>query len=233
MTRVIDTDPLVQFQQRLGYTFSDLNLLRRALTHRSFGASNNERLEFLGDSVLGVVIGEALYRQFPEAAEGQLTRQRSTLVKGVTLAKVAKELGLGSCLRLGEGELKSGGKDRESILADALESVIGAIYLEVGFDQCAGLIRNWFEPRLQAVGQAKTLKDTKTQLQEWLQARGKPLPVYEIVQVRGQSHEQQITVACQVSELLDTIRATATSRKKAEKLAAASALEKLMERDGD
>ena len=221
------SNSLDQLQTRLGYSFNDSKLLRRALTHRSFGATNNERLEFLGDSVLGVIVGEALFHKFPEASEGQLTRLRSALVKGETLAKIARELELGACLVLGEGELKSGGDKRDSILADAVESIIGAIYLEQGLPEATRVVLAWLSSRIDKLELAKPLKDTKTQLQEFLQAQGKPLPEYTIVEVQGQAHDQVITVSCRVTGVADAITASARSRKQAEKLAAENALQKL------
>ncbi len=226
---VINKALLEQLQNRLGYTFSDPHLLRRALTHRSFGQSNNERLEFLGDSILGAVIGHYLYCTFPEAPEGQLTRLRAALVKGETLAQVAREFNFSDCLVLGEGELKSGGSNRDSILADSLESVIGAIYLEKGFNFCSELVLKWFHSRLAGLEVDKPLKDTKTQLQEYLQGQGKPLPLYAIEKVEGQAHEQMITISCQINHRCQPFIATARSRKQAEKLAAGEAIKWLQE----
>ncbi len=211
-------------QTRLGYQFSDAQLFKRALTHRSFGSPNNERLEFLGDSILGAVIGHRLFAKFPNIAEGQLTRLRASLVKGDTLAQVARELDIGPILIMGEGEVKSGGRQRDSILADAVESLIGAIYLEVGFEACAKVVLPWFESRLDDIEVDKPLKDPKTQLQELLQARGADLPQYDIVKVDGQAHNQTITVSCQVSGITSPVTATAKNRKQAEKQAAAQAI---------
>ena len=213
-----------QLQSRLGYEFNDAKLLKRALTHRSFGSPNNERLEFLGDSVLGAVIGHCLFAKFPNIAEGQLTRLRASLVKGDTLAQVAGELDIGPSLIMGEGEVKSGGRERESILADAVESLIGAVYLESGFDACAQVVLPWFESRLANIEIDKPLKDPKTELQELLQARGESLPEYTIAKVEGQAHNQMITVSAQVAGIDSPIVATAKNRKKAEKKAAAQAI---------
>ena len=218
---------LNQLQQRLGYTFTNSELLQLALTHRSFSADNNERLEFLGDSLLGVTISEVLYHQFPQVKEGILSRQRSRLVKGETLAQIAREFSLGDYLTLGPGELKSGGYRRDSILADAIEALIGAIFLDSDMQQCQAVVRSWFDQRLQNLSSDDQLKDPKTQLQEWLQAKKQPLPVYTVVNVEGASHQQSFTVNCEVALLKDNITATANSRRQAEKQAAMLALQQL------
>ena len=212
---------------RLGYEFKDLELLKLALSHRSVGASNNERLEFLGDSIVNFVIAEALYRKFPKAKEGQLSRLRAGLVKGVTLAEVGKELGLGECLRLGTGERKSGGQRRESILADAVEAVIGAIYLDSDMLTCEARILAWFDARLHGLDLETNQKDAKTRLQEYLQARKQELPVYELIQVKGQDHEQVFIMSCQVEMLGKATQAEANSRRIGEQRAAAMALQLL------
>jgi len=213
-----------QLESRLGYQFKDPALLRRALTHRSFGIPNNERLEFLGDSILGAIIGHYLFNTFPQASEGQLTRLRASLVKGDTLAKVARELDLGHTLIMGEGELKTGGSDRDSILADAVESLIGSIYLEADIDVCTRVVLSWFESRLSRLKPDKPLKDAKTELQEWLQSKGMPLPEYVIEKMAGQAHNQEITVSCSVQGMSQPFIATARNKKLAEKQAAAQAL---------
>jgi ribonuclease-3 len=211
----------------LGYQFNDQTLLELALTHRSFSSSNNERLEFLGDSILNFVIAEALFEQFPRAREGQLSRLRSRLVKGETLAKVAKDWNLGDYLHLGSGELKSGGFRRESILADAVEGVIGGIYLDAGMEAAKGRILDWFQPRLAKLTLDAPLKDPKTQLQEFLQSRKQPLPVYDVVTVTGEAHAQQFEVSCQISLLDEAVTGEGTSRRNAEQNAARSALKSL------
>ncbi|WP_286876212.1 ribonuclease III [Marinimicrobium sp. UBA4509] len=216
-----------RLQARLGYEFRDPAQLDLALTHRSHGARNNERLEFLGDSILNFIIGEALYQQFPEAREGQLSRLRSQMVKGETLAMLAREFELGECLRLGEGEMKSGGHRRESILADTVEALIGAIYLESGFQVCAERVNAWYQSRLQALSLAQPAKDAKTRLQEFLQAHKLPLPEYDVVEVEGEAHAHQFTIECRVTPIKETVRAQASSRRVAEKQAAAEMLEKL------
>ncbi|MFE8072606.1 ribonuclease III [Marinobacteraceae bacterium S3BR75-40.1] len=216
-----------RLQRRLGYEFRDAGLLLLALTHRSYGADNNERLEFLGDSILNMVIAQRLYDHFPQAREGQLSRLRARLVKGVTLAEIAREFELGEYLRLGSGELKSGGFRRESILADALESVIGAIYLDSGFETCRDQILSWFEPRLTKLNLQDTQKDAKTRLQEYLQSRQQPLPVYEVVSVQGEAHAQTFHVQCSVPMLDDLTQGHGSSRRLAEQKAAKAALEAL------
>ncbi len=226
-------DNLTQLAARLGYVFRDQELLKQALTHRSAGPRNNERMEFLGDAVLDLLVAEELYRRFPHASEGELTRIRASLVKGKTLAKVAQELGLGDWLALGGGELKSGGHHRESILADVVEALLGAIYLESGLDTCRGRLRAWFHERLDAVTLEVDEKDAKTRLQEYLQGLGKPLPVYEVIGTEGQAHNQTFTVSCVVAGLVDSAIAQASNRKKAEKKAAQLALAHLMEMEHD
>ncbi|MCB1676356.1 MAG: ribonuclease III, partial [Halioglobus sp.] len=169
---------LVRLQQSLGHEFSDPRLLHLALTHRSAGRRNNERLEFLGDSIVNHIIAEALFEQFPAAREGDMSRMRAALVRGATLAEIARELQLGDYLQLGPGERKSGGHRRASILADALEAVAGAILLDGGFERCRSSVRRWFGPRLEQLTASAAAKDAKTRLQEHQQGRGNPLPDY-------------------------------------------------------
>ncbi|MBU2869612.1 ribonuclease III [Colwellia sp. E2M01] len=204
----------------MGYEFNDPTLLVQALTHRSAKGQHNERLEFLGDSILGFVIAEALFDKFPKHDEGDLTRMRSSLVKGVTLAKVARDFELGECLILGPGELKSGGHRRESILEDAIEAIIGAVYLDSSIERCKTLILSWFEKRLTAIKPGNEQKDPKTRLQEYLQGRKIELPSYEVIDTTGQSHNQEFTVRCQTSVIKDVVIAKGTSRRKAEQEAA-------------
>jgi ribonuclease III len=213
--------------KRIGYSFKDEKLVDLALTHRSFASLNNERLEFLGDSILNFTIAEALYRQYPQAKEGQLSRLRAQLVKGETLAEVAREFDLGDHLILGEGELKSGGHRRDSILSDTVEALIGAIYIEGGMDICQERVLAWYKSRLALHQLEFTEKDPKTQLQEFLQARRAPLPEYAVIDVTGVAHEQVFTVECRVSLLSKPTSAKATSRRAAEKLSASQALKKL------
>lgn len=211
---------------RLGHSFERRDLLELALTHRSHGSRNNERLEFLGDSILGFTIGAALFEQFPQGREGQLSRLRAQLVSGETLAKLAREMEIGDCLRLGEGEMKSGGFRRASILADAVEALIGAIYLDAGLETARERVLAWFASRLQNLS-LETAKDPKTRLQEWLQARQKPLPEYTVVEIAGAEHAQQFVVECRVSGLAQPVRGQASSRRGAEKAAATEAYNRL------
>jgi ribonuclease-3 len=211
----------------LDYDFADSALLQRALTHRSASTENNERLEFLGDAVLGQVIAEYLYRHFPHADEGQLTRTRAQLVNKDTLASVARSLDLGGHIRLGEGELKSGGWRRDSILANTLEALIGAIYLDGGLAPCIRQISTWFEGALKDVDPALVHKDAKTRLQEYLQARGQALPVYTAVEVAGPAHDQQFTIECRVESVIEPVRAEGKNRRSGEQRAAALMLERL------
>jgi ribonuclease-3 len=210
----------------LGRECRDTALLDAALTHRSAGGINNERLEFLGDAVLNCVVAMMLYREFGAADEGELSRFRSSLVSGESLARIAAEIGLGEQLRLGSGELKSGGFRRKSILADALEALFGALYLDGGFDAAAQAIERLYAGRLDRLPTAAELKDPKTRLQEALQARGHGLPVYTVESVSGEPHDQTFYVSCRV-EALDLIeQACGSSRRKAEQAAAAAVLER-------
>lgn len=217
--------PLDRLMRKLGYQFEQTALLEQALTHRSHKGKHNERLEFLGDAVLGMVIAETLFSQFPDTPEGDLTRMRSSLVKGVTLAEIAQELGLSDYLRLGQGELKSGGFRRESILADAVEAIIGAIYLDKGLSACKDRILCWYAERLTQIT-PKEQKDAKTRLQEYLQGFRLPLPVYDVIATEGEAHQQTFTVRCMVQGY-DAVTATGNSRRKAEQDAASIVLEKI------
>ena len=214
-----------RLEQRLGYSFHNQRQLQLALTHRSHSATNNERLEFLGDSILNLLIGQALFEKFPEAREGQLSRQRSQLVKGETLAQLAREFELGECLVLGEGELKSGGHRRDSILADAVEAIIGAIYLESGLDVCRERVLSWYQDRLAALTLDTSAKDSKSRLQEYLQGQRQPLPEYRVIDVGGEGHAQIFTIECHVSLSAKPTQAQASNRREAEKQAAAAMLE--------
>lgn len=207
--------------KRIGHEFQQPALLELALTHRSYsGKNNNERLEFLGDSLLNFIIGEALFQRFPNAREGQLSRLRASLVKGTTLTKIAQSLELGPFLLLGPGELKSGGSRRDSILADGVEAVIGAIYLDGGLDACKERVLAWFGPRLENLTLDDTVKDNKTRLQEWLQAQKLPLPTYTILNVDGASHSQHFVVECVVPDAQMTFQGEGHSRRQAEQMAA-------------
>ncbi len=219
-----------QLTRRIGYSFSEKGLLEAALTHRSAGSLHNERLEFLGDAILNFLIAEELYRRFPSAREGELTRLRASLVKGTTLAQLARSLDLGGALRLGGGELKSGGRQRDSILADAFEAVVGAIYLDGGMEPCRRIIVDVYGG-LFAVGSAGLAdKDPKTRLQEWLQSRQMALPSYSVTVVEGDAHDQVFTVECRLDEMGLTSQGQGGSRRKAEQDAAEKALALL---DGD
>lgn len=221
------SNPLTLFCRRIGHEFSSPELLELAVTHRSYGGKNNERLEFLGDSIVNFVIAEALFQQFPEAREGQLSRLRARLVKGQTLAELAREMQAGECLRLGSGEMKSGGHRRDSILADTVEAVIGAIYLDAGMETARARVLDWFAGRLEAINLKDTQKDPKTRLQEFLQSRQQALPHYEVVSVEGEAHEQIFTVVCQVALLDELPKGVGSSRRHAEQQAAEYALASL------
>ncbi len=218
------SNSLNAFSRRLGHDFGDPALLELAMTHRSYGGQNNERLEFLGDSIVNFVIAEALFRRFPEAREGQLSRLRARLVKGQTLAELAREMGFGEHLRLGSGEMKSGGHRRDSILADAVEAVIGAIYLDAGMESVRVRVLSWFAGRLEGISLLDTQKDPKTRLQEFLQSRQAPLPRYEVVSVEGEAHAQTFTVECHVEMLEAHTTGVGSSRRHAEQQAAEMAL---------
>jgi ribonuclease-3 len=212
-----------RFINRLGYTFQDEILLELALTHRSCGGKNNERLEFLGDAVLGQIVAELLYRRFETTREGEMSRLRSSLVKGTSLADIARDLQIGDQLILGAGERKSGGYRRDSILADTLEAIIGAIYLEAGLEVIRGRIEVWFAEKISKLS-GNQHKDAKTRLQEFLQGQHKKLPVYEVVSVNGESHEQSFTVECRVELLSEPVTAKGSNRRSAEQIAAEAVL---------
>lgn len=213
--------------QKLGYFFTNQTLLEDALSHRSFQGKNNERLEFLGDATLNFVITTALFRKHPDATEGELSRFRANLVCGDTLAKLAQEFELGSYLRLGVGELKSGGTQRTSIIADALEAIIGAIYMDGGIAVCEECILAWFDSRLANLNQTPELKDPKTRLQEYLQSQKFPLPNYQIISLEGAAHQQIFHIGCSVEGFPYRIEGVGTSRRRAEQEAAQKFLEKL------
>ncbi|WP_445396397.1 ribonuclease III [Zobellella sp. An-6] len=215
-------------QKKLGHSFGDETLLVRALTHRSAGSRHNERLEFLGDSILSMVIADALYHRFPKVNEGDMSRMRATLVREKTLAELAREFELGDYLILGPGELKSGGYRRESILADAVEALIGAIYLDTDITQIHALLLSWYDERLNDIQPGVEQKDPKTRLQELLQAKRKPLPTYTVVDVIGEAHNQKFTVHCLVDGLPEPVVGVGTSRRKAEQAAAEHALDTLL-----
>ncbi|MGL6028628.1 MAG: ribonuclease III [Legionella sp.] len=218
---------LERLSRRLNYTFQKPALLKQALTHCSAGIDNNERFEFLGDSILSFVIANALFNKFPEHSEGQLSRLRSFLVKGEMLAEVAKELSLGDYLFLGQGELKSGGFRRASILADALEAVFAAVFFDGGVEAAQTVILNLFSTRLNDPNLNECLKDAKTQLQEYLQAGKYSLPEYRLLKVEGEEHDQLFYVACVIDKIDFSSQGQGANRRKAEQLAARSMLEHL------
>lgn len=214
-------------QQRLQHEFANADLLRRALTHRSFAADHNERLEFLGDAVLNLLVADLLYEKLRLLPEGDLSRVRANLVKQETLHQLSVELGLAAVIRLGEGEVRSGGKRRPSILADALEAVIGAVYLDGGFAAAQGLVHRLFKaleinPTMAAIG-----KDAKTELQEWLQGRKMKLPQYRVIGTLGAAHQQSFDVECEIAELNLSERGIGGSRRAGEQAAAAAMLQTL------
>lgn len=216
-----------QLQQRLGYQFIDPDLLILALSHRSVAAENNERLEFLGDSILGLVVTDFLYREFPQAREGDLSRMRSHIVRGESLAEVAKQLALGPDLLLGSGEMKSGGHRRDSILGDTVEALIGAVYLDRGIEAAREIVIAWFKSFFDSALQAQPVKDAKTALQEWLQHGNKPLPDYQLVSTGGEAHSRLFTVSCKIAAVEAAMTATASSRRRAEQMVAEQLLEEV------
>ena len=224
-------DGLTALQARLQHSFADTALLLRAVTHRSFAADHNERLEFLGDSVLNLAVADLLYQRLSTLPEGDLSRIRANLVKQDTLHLLAVNLGLPEVVRLGEGEVRSGGSRRPSILADALEALIGAVYLDAGYAAAQGLVHRLFQeveinPQMQA-----SAKDPKTELQEWLQARKLKLPLYRVIGTLGAAHRQTFDVECEVNELNLNERGIGSSRRAGEQAAAAAMLQSLKTRD--
>jgi ribonuclease-3 len=217
---------------KLDYTFREPDLLRQALTHRSYGAPHNERMEFVGDAVLNCVVGVALYERFPALPEGDLSRVRAGLVNGDTLARVARQLGLGAEIHLGEGEVKNGGAERPSILADALEALFGAVYLDGGFDAARRVIVTCYANVLRDVDPGALGKDPKTSLQEWLQARRWPVPEYVVTATSGEPHEQRFTVECRVPRLNIVATGEGSSRRAAEQAAADVASALVLAADG-
>ena len=221
---------LAALQARLGHVFEAPALLERALTHKSFGTQHNERLEFLGDAVLSAAVSGLLFRHFTDSDEGALTRARAHLVREDTLHRLALGLGLPELLRLSEGEARSGGARRPSILADALEAVIGAVHLDAGYAAAAALVERLFTPLLAGTGTGGWTRDPKTELQEWLQARREPVPSYRIESTRGRQHDQVFVVLCSVPSQALESRGEGRSRRAAEQEAARAALATLKER---
>jgi len=218
---------LAELERRLGHRFATPELARQALTHRSYGASHNERLEFLGDSVLNCTVATLLYERFPALPEGDLSRLRAALVNQSSLSEIARDLGLGDRLRLGEGELKSGGFRRPSILADALEALLGAVYLDAGFEAVRACVERLLADRLERAEKSPVDKDPKTELQEHLQARRLQLPRYAVMKTEGEAHDQTFTVECRVDDLALTASGSGASRRAAEQAAAAGVLARL------
>jgi ribonuclease-3 len=216
-----------KLQRVLDYQFNDPGLLTQALTHRSFSDTHNERLEFLGDSILNFVIAEALYQLFPDVTEGDLSRLRAKLVRRQTLAEVAREIELGDYLTMGSGEMKSGGRNRSSTLADALEAVIGAVLIDSDMNRAADLIRTLFQTRLENLSEADLQKDAKTRLQEFLQGRGEPVPDYVLIGSSGKSPNQEFEVEVRSNHLGDPVRAKGSSIRRAEQHGAELALKRL------
>lgn len=212
-------------QERLGYTFQKPDLLMQALTHRSHSKKNNERLEFLGDSVLNCTVAEMLYERYGDLDEGDLSRVRANLVKQQALYEIAQALQLSDCLRLGEGELKSGGFKRPSILADSFEAIVGAIFLDSGFEASKKVLRKWYSQILEHVDPRTLGKDDKTLLQEYLQGHQLPLPIYTVVATTGVAHNQQFEVECSIPSLKVTLNGKGASRRAAEQAAAKLSLE--------
>ena len=211
-------------EHQLGYTFSDQALLNQGLTHRSFGSPHNERLEFLGDSLLNCLVAAELFNRFPRLREGELSRLRAHLVREGTLHELAQTLQIGELIRLGEGELKSGGFNRPSILADAFEAVIGAVYLDGGFGATSAVVNKLFEPLFGGLDSLANVKDPKTELQEILQSRGAGLPMYEVITTTGAAHSQTFEVRCSIASLQIETFGRGTSRRSAEQAAASDAL---------
>jgi ribonuclease-3 len=218
---------LDKFQTNLDYRFSDLNLARQALTHRSANKIHNERLEYLGDSLLGFIVAEALFDLYPQAAEGELSRMRASLVNKDSLAEIAREIELGDFMLLGTGELKSGGKQRDSILADALEAVIAAIYLDGGLAVCREVVKRWSTVKIAAKNFSQNQKDCKTQLQEIMQSRGRPLPSYTVKEITGKAHQQKFLVECSIEDMNESQTGSGSSKRVAEQQAAEKMLELL------
>lgn len=216
-----------ELAKKLDYKFKDSKFLKIALTHRSKSVDNNERMEFLGDAVVNFVIAEILYQQFPKASEGDLSRFRATLVNRDTLADLAKEFDMGQYLILGPGEMRSGGNERSSILSCAMEAVIGAVYMDGGFDAARACIVKWYQPWLQNLSNAADHKDPKTLVQEYLQSQRMPLPIYTVEEIEGEAHQQRFTVSCQVEGSDKKTYGKGTSRRRAEQDAAQLMIEKL------
>ncbi len=222
-------ESLTQLENKLNYSFSDKKLLALALTHRSANASNNERLEYLGDAILGFLVADILFHELSDVAEGILTRKRASLVKKETLASLARELDLGDFIQLGTGERKSGGWRRDSILSNTLEAVIGAIYLDGGIDDCRVFVNSIYAQLLSSPQLRESTKDSKTELQEYLQARKLPLPQYRVIAEEGEAHKRIFSVECRIEPLEQPVTANGKSKRVAEQQAALKALKQLQQ----
>ncbi|ACX83318.1 double-stranded RNA-binding protein [Aggregatibacter actinomycetemcomitans D11S-1] len=218
---------LERLQRQINYRFQNIELLKQALTHRSAGHQHNERLEFLGDAILNLTIGEALFHQFPKCNEGELSRMRATLVREPTLALLARDFKLGDYILLGQGELKSGGFRRESILADCVEAIIGAISLDSSLTNATQIVCQWYQNLLKEIKPGDNQKDAKTRLQEYLQGNRLPLPTYNIVNIQGEAHNQLFIVECSIQNSDRTFIGKGSSRRKAEQAAAEQILQEL------
>lgn len=216
-----------ELSRKLNYQFKNPDLLKMSLTHRSHDVKNNERLEFLGDAIVNFIVAEILYERFPRAQEGDLSRYRASLINRDTLGILGKQFDLGRYLQLGAGELKSGGSDRLSIVSCAMEAVIGAIYLDGGFDIVRQCLMQWYEPLIQSLSDAKLHKDPKTQLQEFLQSHHRSLPSYQVESVEGEAHQQIFVVSCHVDGIKQSVIGKGSSRRRAEQDAATLMLELL------
>ncbi|MDO5055234.1 ribonuclease III [Pasteurella oralis] len=218
---------LERLQRKIGYHFNQIALLKQALTHRSAAVKHNERLEFLGDAILNFTIAEALYHQFPKCNEGELSRMRATLVREPTLAILARQFELGNYMALGPGELKSGGFRRESILADCVEAIIGAMSLDSNLEIASKVVQNWYQELLNHIKPGNNQKDPKTRLQEYLQGKRLPLPTYNVIDIKGEAHCQTFTVECNIQNIDRTFIGVGSSRRKAEQAAAEKLLQEL------
>lgn len=218
---------LDRLQHKIGYEFNQIDLLKQALTHRSAANKHNERLEYLGDSILNFTIAESLFHRFPKCNEGELSRMRSSLVREPTLAILARQFELGDYLKLGPGELKSGGFRRESILSDGVEAIIGAILLDSDLITVRNIVRQWYKTLLNDIKPGENQKDPKTRLQEYLQGRGLPLPSYSVIDIQGADHRQTFKVECHIKNLNKTFMGIGSSRRKAEQNAAQQILQEL------
>ncbi|UDW83893.1 ribonuclease III [Pasteurella canis] len=218
---------LERLQKKIGYQFNQITWLKQALTHRSAAVKHNERLEFLGDAILNFIIAEALYHQFPKCNEGELSRMRATLVREPTLAGLARQFELGDYMALGPGELKSGGFRRESILADCVEAIIGAISLDSSLEITSEIVQSWYKELLNQIKPGDNQKDPKTRLQEYLQGKHLPLPTYNVIDIKGEAHCQTFTVECTIQNIDCTFIGVGSSRRKAEQAAAENLLQEL------